>query len=287
MVCGIILSGGLSRRFQSPNEPWIDKALYVIDGKPMIVRIYESLKAIVDSAIIAVNNEDRAKRYREVVPEAKYVIDNEPFKGPLAGIYSGIRACNDDYVVVIPNDMPFITPNAIELLVKELSSFDAVTYILPNGHISNALMALRRDVAIPILNKLAELGRSKSFDLLRGAPKVLFMNPLTHGVDAKSLVNINTRDDVTNEPRLGEVVVRNDVSIVRDFRIDDITDLRVSKLIGSLWYTIATGDYIPEFRLYAESGVQMLVAHVLLDSRNENVRALGRRILDALGVEKA
>lgn len=287
MTCGVILSGGLSRRFQVPGEAWVDKALFPIGNKAMIRWVIDSLRPVVDSVIIAVNSWDRAARYREVIPEAIYVVDSELFRGPLAGIYSGVRACADDYVVVVPNDMPFIRGEAIALMIDGLRGFDTVTYVMPNGHIGNALMALRRDFAIKVLDLLASFGRNKSFDIFRGAPRALFLNPIVHGLDVGSFVNINTRDDLARKAEAGEVIVNSDVSLVRDFTIDDAVNSRIDRLVGSLWYTIATGDYMPEFRLYAEAGLHMLAAHTLLDSRNERVKALGRKILQTLGIEKA
>lgn len=287
MTCGVILSGGLSRRFQVPGEAWVDKALYPINDRPMIRWVFDSLRPVVDSVIIAVNGWDRAARYREVIPEAVYVVDNELFRGPLAGIYSGVRACADDYVVVVPNDMPFIGSEAIGLMIDGLRHFDAVTYVMPNGHIGNALMALRRDSVIKILELLAGFGRNKPFDIFRGVPRALFLNPIVHGLDVGSFVNINTRDDLARKIEVGEVVVDGDVSLVRGFTIDDVANSRFDRLVGSLWYTITTGDYMPEFRLYAEAGLHMLAAHTLLDSRNERVKALGRKILQTLGIEKA
>nr|KJR72475.1 MAG: molybdenum cofactor guanylyltransferase [Vulcanisaeta sp. AZ3] len=287
MTCGIILSGGLSRRFQKPDSPWIDKALYPINGKPMIMHIIDKAKEILNELIIAVNNEDRANRYREIIPNVKYVTDHKALTGPLAGIYSGLKACNEDHAVILPNDTPYITPNNIELLIKYVQHFDTATYILPNGHIVNALIALRKDIALEILNELSHMGRSKIFDIVRGSPKAIFLNPQTHGLDPKTLTNINTRKDLETKNTKSKTIIKNDISIIRNFTIEDVHTRNTTKLIGSLWYTIITKDYIPEFKLYTEAGLHDLSAHVLLDSNNENTKTLGRLILKALGVEKA
>ena len=127
-----------------------------------------------------------------------------------------------------------------------------------------------RDEAM-VLDLLASFGRNKSFDIFRGAPRALFLNPIVHGLDVGSFVNINTRDNPARKAEAGEVIVNSDVSLVRDFTIDDAVNSRIDRLVGSLWYTIATGDYMPEFRLYAEAGLHMPAAHALLDSRNEKV----------------
>ncbi len=185
--------------------------------------------------------------------------------------------------------MPYITPDTLKPLIDELKNFDATTYIYPNGHLENALMAVRRTVTLQFMNLLADYGRSKIFDLIRGGlPKALFLNPLVHGVELKNLINVNTRDELINvNVNVHEQVIKSDVSIVREYSINDVLSRRLNKIMGSLWYTLITGDPWPEFRLYTEAGLHFLAAHVLLDSVNENVKQLGRRILTSLGVSKA
>ncbi|MGC8607290.1 MAG: molybdenum cofactor guanylyltransferase [Vulcanisaeta sp.] len=288
MICGIILSGGLSRRFQVRGEPWIDKALYMVGNEPMIRLIYNALSQITSKVIIAVNEVDRALKYRSIIPSAEYVIDDEKFKGPLAGIYSALNKCGEEYAVVVPNDMPYITPKALEPLISELGNFDATTYVYPNGHLENALMAVRRTVTLQYMDLLVNYGRSKIFDLIRGLPKVLFLDPLIHEIELKNLVNVNTRSDLTGTSmRISGQVIKSDISIIREYVINDVVGKDLNKIIGSLWYTLITSDPWPEFRLYAEAGLHFLAAHVLLDSVNENVKQLGRRILTSFGVDKA
>ncbi|WP_054857048.1 molybdenum cofactor guanylyltransferase [Vulcanisaeta sp. JCM 16159] len=288
MVCGIILSGGLSRRFQVRGEPWTDKALYRVGDKPMMRLVYDAVSQVADEIIIAVNNSERAMIYKSVIPNADYVIDDERFKGPLAGIYSALNRCSEEDVIIVPNDMPYITPNILKPLIKELRNFDVTTYVYPNGHLENALMAVSRTVALQYLNLLIDYGRSKIFDLIRGLPKALFLNPSIHGVELKGLINVNTRDELINvNININEQVIKNDISIIREYSINDVLDRRLGKIMGSLWYTLITGDPWPEFRLYVEVGLHFLAAHVLLDSVNENVRQLGRRVLTSFGVDKA
>ncbi len=99
---------------------------------------------------------------------------------------------------------------------------------------------------------------------------------------------MNSRNDLTNTVvNVSDRLIKNDISIIRNYTINDILNKDLSKIIGSLWYTLITTDPWPEFRLYAEAGLHFLAAHVLLDSINENVKQLGRRILTSFGVDKA
>ncbi len=139
MTCGVILSGGLSRRFQVRGEPWTDKALYRVGNEPMIKLVYNAVSQVADKVIIAVNNPERAMSYKSVIPNADYVTDDERFRGPLAGVYSALNKCGEEDVIIVPpNDMPYVTPNILKPLINELRDFDAATYIYPNGHLENA-----------------------------------------------------------------------------------------------------------------------------------------------------
>lgn len=191
--------------------------------------------------------------------------------------------------MVVPNDMPpHITPKTLEPLVNALMGFDAATYVYPNGHLENALMGVRRTTALQFMDLLIEYGRTKIFDLVRGLPRVLFLNPLIHGIELRSLINVNTRNDLmASSIVINGQVVKNDVSVIREYTINDVVNKDLNRVMGSLWYTLMTGDPWPEFRLYTEAGLHFLAAHVLLDSINENVKQLGRRILSSFGVDKA
>ncbi|WP_243670917.1 hypothetical protein [Vulcanisaeta sp. JCM 16161] len=48
-------------------------------------------------------------------------------------------------------------------------------------------MAVRRDMALQYMDLLIDYGRSKIFDLIRGLPRISFLNPLTHGIDLKKI----------------------------------------------------------------------------------------------------
>ncbi|WP_243679500.1 hypothetical protein [Vulcanisaeta souniana] len=149
-------------------------------------------------------------------------------------------------------------------------------------------MGVRRTTALQFMDLLIEYGRTKIFDLVRGLPRVLFLNPLIHGIELRSLINVNTRNDLmASSIVINGQVVKNDVSVIREYTINDVVNKDLNRVMGSLWYTLMTGDPWPEFRLYTEAGLHFLAAHVLLDSINENVKQLGRRILSSFGVDKA
>lgn len=282
MTCGVILSGGLSRRFQVPGEPWVDKALYPISGTPMIKIIYDKLVDIVDRIIVALGSPGRVNAYKGVLGEFTYVVDDDRLSGPLAGIYQAVRVCDSDRVLVVPVDMPFISRDLLVELTKLSKVYDVVSPILPNGLIETTLTAFNRSVVLWILELLREHGRSRIADIHRGAPRVHLVNVKERGYKPLEFVNINRREELNvKHVDYPEGPLRADVTIARDFNRDDVIS-RDPRIRGSLWGTLYLGGYIEELLLYARSGAYMLVAYTLLDSPFEYERFLGELIIGAL-----
>lgn len=281
-MCGVILSGGASRRFQIPGEPWVDKALYPIDGVPMILRVYRVLRSVSDRIVIASGSLDRAEVYRRFVGEADFVEDREGLVGPLSGLLSALEACSDDIAIAIPVDMPYISPDLLKHLLGRVGGFDIVSPILPNGLVETTVTAMVRRSALAILQRLRGLGRARVADLHRGAPRVYLVDIRGHGFDPTVIVNINRRSDVGKAASYPEGPVNSDIEISRGFGIEDLFGASREKLRGSLWWTIETGDPYEELRIYLSRGVYMFAAYALQDSGNIFERYIAEALLDMI-----
>ncbi len=282
MVCGIILSGGMSRRFQVPGESWVDKALYPVEGVPMILRIYGALRSISSQVIIAPGSLERAEIYRKVVGEAVFVEDKRELVGPLSGLFSALEVCASDIAVAVPVDMPYIAADLLDLMVRKLNGFDIVSPILPNGLVETTIVAAVRSSALAVLKRLTGLGRARIADLHRGAPKIYLVDIKKHGFDPRVIVNINRRSDIDRAAPYPEGPVDGDIEIARDFEARDLFAAPREKLRGSLWWTIETGDPYEELRIYLGKGVYMFAAYALQDSRNRFERYIAETLLDMI-----
>lgn len=102
-----------------------NKALLPIDGKSIIRRLAEKFTPISEEIIIISNEPEK---YNEL--DLSIYPDVKEFRGdgPLAGIYTGINAANDDLCLFIACDMPFASPRIGEFMIEELKSsgMDAV-----------------------------------------------------------------------------------------------------------------------------------------------------------------
>jgi len=282
LVCGVILSGGMSRRFQVPGEGWVDKALYPVAGAPMIKAVYEKLSTIADLVIVALGSMGRVDAYKRVLGDFTPVEDDSDFRGPLAGIYAALKACESERLLVVPVDMPYISVGVLRDLLEATGSCDVVSPILPNGLIETTVIALRRDVSLWILDSLKPHGRSRVADIHRGAPRLCLINVKSRGYKPLEFININRREDLAlisiDYP---EGPLASDIFIERSFNREDVV-ARSQKVMGSLWGTLYYGGYIEEFKLYSMKGAYMLAAYALLDSPYEYDRALGEMIVELL-----
>ena len=118
---GILLAGGLSRRYGSP------KAFSKINGKKFYEISYEILSAICDHVVIVTRSE-LTHRF----PKDKHVIiDIPPYSGcgPLAGIFSAMITEKADHYVVLPCDMPLLTKKIVRKLYDHHKKDITVTVV--------------------------------------------------------------------------------------------------------------------------------------------------------------
>ena len=93
-LTGILLVGGSSSRFGSPKE------LAQFEGETLVDRAWRLLGEACDERL-AVGRDGLV----------------DPGTGPVAAIAVGLRAAAHELAVVIPVDMPLLTPDALRLLV--------------------------------------------------------------------------------------------------------------------------------------------------------------------------
>ncbi len=107
---GIVLAGGLSRRFGSP------KAFAELNGKHFYEYAVEALIPYCDDIII-VTRPDFINRF----PKQFNVITDEPDyfgEGPLAGIYSAMKNEEATRYIVLPCDMPYMNASLIGKFIE-------------------------------------------------------------------------------------------------------------------------------------------------------------------------
>ena len=111
-VTGVILAGGRARRMGG-----VDKGLVSINGRRMVNYVIEALQPQVATVLLNANRSHDS--YREfglpVIADA-----DRDFRGPLAGIASGMQAAKTPYIAVAPCDSPLLCRDMVQRLYGAL-----------------------------------------------------------------------------------------------------------------------------------------------------------------------
>ena len=124
-LTAIILAGGKSSRM-GPDK---NKSMLRLNGKYLIDIVISKLKRVVGDNIIIVGPPERYLSYKQVVP------DLFSQKGPLVGIYSGLKASSSQYNLVMGCDMPFLEVKLLRYMTKNINSNDIVIPHYGDGYI--------------------------------------------------------------------------------------------------------------------------------------------------------
>ncbi len=120
----LILAGGKSSRI-GLNKNKGQMKLMGVNLIDRIVSNITSIDGITEKDIVIVGSKEKFPRFEKVVE------DVYPQKGPLGGIFSGLRASKTLYNLVIGCDMPFIEAGLIKYMIQKIENYDI---IIPKYH---------------------------------------------------------------------------------------------------------------------------------------------------------
>ncbi len=169
-VTGVLLVGGASRRFGSP------KALAQLDGETLAERAHRTLTEAFGPPLVLGKTADGL--------DLPFPVEDDGFdvRAPIAGVAAALRRAPTDLVVVLPTDLPGVTPALLHRLAD--AAADAAvpeTGPLPGAYRRSALPVLERRIAageLALRDALAELD-----------VRIIAADPA-------ELVNVNTPDDL-------------------------------------------------------------------------------------------
>jgi molybdopterin-guanine dinucleotide biosynthesis protein A len=169
-LTGVLLVGGASTRFGSP------KALARLNGELLAERAWRLLGDACTERLAVGKAADGLDLPFEVLD------DGTPTRAALAGIVAGLRAGRTEVAVVVPVDMPRLTPALLLELADGCTKAAApLASPLPAAYRKTALPLLERrlaDGAFALHEALAELGARRL------------------SLDENQLGNVNTPDDL-------------------------------------------------------------------------------------------
>ena len=113
----------MGRRMQGQDKGWV-----MLDDKPMIEWVTDRLEPQVDQLMINANrNVDRYQQFNHQIIEDEI----KGFQGPLAGILSGLKKSETEFLVCVPCDTPFF-PEDLVLRMLEVEQATCADIISVN-----------------------------------------------------------------------------------------------------------------------------------------------------------
>lgn len=182
----IILAGGKSERMKK------NKALVMLDGKPIIAHVCDLLREMFEELIL-VTNSPRDYSFLGV----KMVTDLIKGKGSLGGLYTGLFYATSTHALVVACDMPFLKKEVIGYLMKQASPrWDVIVPCISGGY--EPLHAIYARRCLPYIQEhlLADELRITGF-YPQVRVKAVDGSELSHlDPELRSWLNINTPEDL-------------------------------------------------------------------------------------------
>ena len=178
----VILAGGKSRRMGK------NKAFLTLDGKTFLAKISEELIGI-DEIMLSIDDVEKFAS-----EDIKLVEDMYPNLGPVGGIYSALRGCRSEYLLVVSCDMPLFKKELWQYMITFVdSSYDAFALVTRDKRVQ-PLCSIYSVNAMHILEKQIRHGQ---YCLHAALDKMLVRYiPLQYSNFHDDIVkNVNTPDE--------------------------------------------------------------------------------------------
>ncbi|MBP2045068.1 molybdenum cofactor guanylyltransferase [Methanobacterium aggregans] len=195
----IILCGGMSTRMGQ------DKGSMLLEGKPMIFHVLETVADLVDEVVMVLRDEKRVEAYKNLLgsmkmdlkTDLKFCIDMKMDEGPLVGILTGLTHIKSDKALVLPCDSPYISRTFILRMfqLSEVDEYDAVVPVSYDGRIE-PLHSIYKRSSIDLIHEILEDGFRDVRSLIKRS-NVKFVDADTVDETGRSFQNINRAEDIS------------------------------------------------------------------------------------------
>ena len=190
-VTGIILAGGKSSRLGR------DKAWEDVGGQRIIDRVIGALQSSCDEVLII---GDRPERQNELsLPKCiQYRSDELKGRGSIGGLYTGLKASDTLWSLVVACDMPFISRELIRFMLSIISKnrCDAIVPVI-NGRYQPT-HALYNSTCIPFIEKNISSGNFRMDSYFDEIYLEEISEDVINSIQGAELsfFNVNTEDDL-------------------------------------------------------------------------------------------
>jgi molybdenum cofactor cytidylyltransferase len=121
----VVTAAGSAERFGGK------KLLTLIDGEPLLDHTIDALlEGGVAEVIVVVGGDARAELERDVNamldPRVRAVENPDPSRGMFSSIQEGVAQAQGDAILVMPGDMPFVSPDTVRAVIEAYTRKPAI-----------------------------------------------------------------------------------------------------------------------------------------------------------------
>ncbi|NLG03337.1 MAG: molybdenum cofactor guanylyltransferase [Clostridia bacterium] len=169
----VVMTGGHSKRMGQAKEQLL------IGGETLLERMAKELAGFSEK-YISVN----AKQNYEITGY-QTIVDEIPDIGPMGGIYSALKHCSCEALLVVACDMPYYRLEQAESIIKQWNGEDVCLLRTPSG--IQPLASIYRKTCLPVLKQRMEQKQYRLRDIFH------FVHVKeTQDLSEKPYFNINT-----------------------------------------------------------------------------------------------
>jgi molybdopterin-guanine dinucleotide biosynthesis protein A len=191
----IILAGGEGSRIRN-KKPFIQ-----LRSKTLLQYVLGIALKLSDEIVVVIGKEDDYKKFRDLIPKGiRLVNDLESGKGPMMGLYTGMKTLSSIYSLVLPCDSPFVNLRLLSYLISRSKNVDAVIPIWPNRYLEPLHGVYRISTSLKTIEKTLKEGKYSILTMIERLQKVVYIPT--------------------------EKLIKFDQNLLSFFNINDLKDLR-------------------------------------------------------------
>jgi FdhD protein len=242
----------------------IDKTLLPVDGEPLVARVVEAA-AEACAHILVVTNRPEALGDAGLPDGIGVLADEVAYQGPLGGLATALAHAEDDWVLAVAADMPWLNPDVVRALWASRDGAQVVIPVTEKG--PEPLLALYHVSCLPVARKVLESGRRRLVAIFPSVKVAEVPVEQLRAVDPEllSLVNVNTPEDLAEAREAHPVETRKVRATVAERAGRGMpSEMPVTVHMNDV--EVATTQATPD--ALEELGVGFLVAEGLLTDRD-------------------
>ncbi|MEI6048011.1 MAG: molybdenum cofactor guanylyltransferase [Bacteroidota bacterium] len=198
-ISGVILAGGVSKRFQNTT-----KANIVIGGKTIMSRITETLQDIFEEIVIVTNTPEEFKKFDN------YTIVTDQFinAGPLGGIHAALKASSKEALFVFAGDMPLLDKKYI---IRQIDYYNSHKCDILVPRIKSYIEPLHAIYNLSLIKVLEEYLTRDHDNAVRAFFKVVnvrYMQLEDTEETKNAFMNVNSPDEISIIEKILLLIIR-------------------------------------------------------------------------------